>query len=148
LIPIAIELFGIEKVKNISIGMGASAGEVIFSTLGCNPCIFYTGIGKDISFAKKVESVSGRDSVVIEDVSSSFCKDKILISDELQSKFTREHGVTLKSIDKVNIPYTNQPQTFHYIEDIDMDKCPMQRKCPSCQILSRRNNCENNHAKQ
>ncbi|MCL2477315.1 hypothetical protein [Candidatus Bathycorpusculum sp.] len=132
LLPLAKKLFGDETAEQISLGMGASAGEAIFSTLGCSP-LFYTGIGKNISMAKKIENISGRDLIEIGSQNSPLCKDKILISEDLFSKCIRKHSASLQSIEGVRIPYSSKSHKFHYIANLGSGKwCPLDRKCLIC----------------
>lgn len=142
LIPIAVKLFGEDRARMLDIGMGASAGEAIYSTLGCYPSIFYTGIGKNVSYAKKIENISGREKPL--------SKDKFYISKEVYYLCNeRSHGIKIRE-EKGNLPYSKEVDTLYYIECsssdndgcafpeksdcccIDTSKCPIQRRCKYC----------------
>lgn len=143
LVPLANTLFGSETARQISLGMGASVGDAIFSTLGGSP-LFYTGIGKNISMAKKIENISGRELIEINSQNSSACRDKILISEDLFSKCFRRHSASLQSIENVRIPYSSKSHKVHYIANLGSGKwCPLDRKCLICVNTD----VETNHAK-
>jgi hypothetical protein len=100
--------------------------------------MFYTGIGKDVSKAKKIENLSGRDEVC--------SRDMMFISSKVYKLCCecKSHGVKLHSKDVSSLP--TEKHTFYFIgcEDadnadcsfgsccIDKNKCPLQRRCKGC----------------
>jgi len=134
----AKKLFGEKKAEKITIAMGASAGEAVFSTLGCNPTIFYTGMGRAIGFAKKIENISERDEVEIDGTLSS-CIDKIFISDEvLRYCGERESGIdltTIETAENIRVAHSKANHKFHHVGDVVINKkgCPLEeRRCEGC----------------
>lgn len=155
LLPLAEELFGKAKSEKINIGMGASAGEAIFTTLGCSTSIVYTGIGNKVGFAKKMENISGRNEVLINHEFSS-SEDKIFISDDVhQYCAKRDNGIKLQLINNICVSHSKDLHRFYYLgcenmnsdncyllhkdKDnnacqgcIDTAKCPVEYKCKDC----------------
>jgi hypothetical protein len=135
-----------EILGKIDIGMGASVGEIFFSTLGYNTCVFYTGVGEDIGFAKKIENISGRKTVIIEDAIESegadpTCKGKIFVS-EFVYKHCREFVCESCSdvekwvqLNPVTVQVTNdKKRRLYHVGHINEDKCPLsiEHKCSCC----------------
>ena len=114
--------------ESIQIGIGTSRGDAFFSTFGTSPCIYYTGIGEEISFAKKVENISGREL----DFMSS--KGKVFASDEIfkACQKIKENVIDFESIN-TSFPHQKDKEMIHHVKGVDKGKCPVSYKCLCCQ---------------
>jgi len=133
---IAVEIFGEKEAKEImntiDIGMGASVGQVFFSTLGVNACVYYTGVGNEIGFAKKIENISGRDEVSVKhiplresDSEKENSIDKIFVSDSVHVHCSSVEGwAELKPVE-TRVSYDDKPHILYYLGKINQTDCPL-----------------------
>jgi len=127
-----------DLIKNkIKIGMGACAGTAFFSAFGYSSCIYYTGVGDDISFAKKIEYISGRFSSEITGSEEMALEDKILVSQAVY-KGCKKGKITIGAETKEWVkflPVTNATVNHYsgknnvgaifHVSDLNKDICPL-----------------------
>jgi hypothetical protein len=138
-----IEIIG-DAIANANIGIGINFGDVFFSAFNSS-CVYYTGIGEDIGFAKKIEWFSGRKEDVLRNIDANFTmssEDKIFISAwvEKRCQSHTQNGVHFQEVENVILPHSKSKSGcgIYYLSDgTEREKCPLPEsyKCPRCKQL-------------
>jgi class 3 adenylate cyclase len=131
------EYFNNEENANykdyINMGIGTSTGQAFFSTFGFSPCIYYTGIGEEIGYAKKLENISGRNKSLIKHSSPS-SNGEILVSSYVYDACNefKKKSVNFECINNVSYPYSKRKFTIYHVTGVNSKNCPLKYKCPNC----------------
>lgn len=158
---LAKRIFSADEAKDIiektNLGMGASSGKVFFSAFGYSACIYYTGVGEDVGFAKKIESLSGREGNEAVLQALAFEPDEPHVFEEnLFGRILVSHAVhkhcqrvlkECKNVDfvkfvpdchsagKILHPHGDEDFTLYAVRSMDQyDNCPLpeKQKCSCC----------------
>jgi class 3 adenylate cyclase len=126
----------------IGMGMGACAGKAFFTSFGYSSCIYYTGIGDDIAFAKKIENIADRRNNGSETIESSSLQDGILVSQTvydgcITGRLNTWIDFEIAEDNKVFHYFGNNSDPIYYVRSLDRSQCPLvAEQAAICQCYS------------